>query len=75
MSIESEKERLSQQETLELLRRRMALTEMVTVCYSEQDNGGHYAIYCALLPAADRASLGQLPVGSFPRGSNAGRIG
>ena len=52
MSIEPEKERLSQSETLQDLLRPIGPTEMVTVCSTTQaSDGGHHAIYCALIPS------------------------
>lgn len=51
MKAESEKERLSQQETLEHLLREIDPTDMVRVYHSAHNGEGHYGIYCALIPA------------------------
>lgn len=52
MSVESEREWLSQRKTLQSLLRPIRLTEMVTVSGTTQTgDGGHHAIHCALIPS------------------------
>lgn len=51
MSIESERERLSQARTLADLRHKIALTEMVTIYQSDADRTQNHGIYCALIPS------------------------
>lgn len=50
MSIESERQRLSQSETLRELLRQIGPAEMVTVYSTTYPDGGHRAIYCVLIP-------------------------
>ncbi|MCY3708966.1 MAG: hypothetical protein OXG26_08720 [Caldilineaceae bacterium] len=52
MNIESERERLSQEKTLECLRRELKPTDMVTVYRSDRNGPSIQFIYCALLPSA-----------------------
>ncbi|MCW5775871.1 MAG: hypothetical protein KIS87_05430 [Phycisphaeraceae bacterium] len=52
MTVQADKERLSQARTLARLRRDLDLTEMVTV-YQSDDRGPHsHGIYCALVPSS-----------------------
>jgi hypothetical protein len=51
MSIESERERLSQAMTLADLHHEIALTEMVPVYLSDVDRKHNHGIYCALIPS------------------------
>ncbi len=50
MSIDADRERLSQAKTLELLRRDPPLEELVTVYQSDADSFHKTYIYCALIP-------------------------
>ena len=52
MSIAEERERLSQRKTLQDLQRHIGAAEMVTVCSTTYPDGGHHAIYCALIPSS-----------------------
>lgn len=52
MSIDVDRDRLSQAELLEWLRRDLKLTEMVTVYLSESKDSYNHFIYCALIPYA-----------------------
>ena len=52
MNTETERERLSQRETLQDLLRPIRITEMVTVYSTTRaSDGGHHGIYCALIPS------------------------
>ena len=51
MSIESERERLSQKKRLECLQRELKATEMVTMYRSDRGEHFHRGIYCALIPS------------------------
>lgn len=51
MSIDTDKERLSQAELLEWLRRDLTLTDMITVYLSDSKDSYHRGIYCALIPS------------------------
>lgn len=51
MNIESERERLSQRDTLQDLLRPIGPTEMVTVYSTAFDDDDRHAIYCALIPS------------------------
>ena len=51
MSINLDRERLSQAERLECLQRDLKMTEMVTVYLSDHRESYDYGIYCALIPA------------------------
>ena len=51
MSIDLDRERLSQTRMLEWLQRDLKMTEMVTVYLSDNRESYDYGIYCALIPA------------------------
>jgi hypothetical protein len=51
MSVDMDRQRLSQTKILEGLRREIQLTEMVTVYLSASDNSHNYGTYCALIPS------------------------
>ena len=52
MNTETERERLSQRQTIQDLLRPIGLTEMVTVSgTTPAGDGGHHAIHCALIPS------------------------
>ncbi len=50
MSIESDRERLSQTKMLEWLQRDLQMTDMVTLYLSDKEGGYDHGIYCALIP-------------------------
>ena len=50
MSIELERNRLSQTKTLKVLKRDLSLTEMLTVYFSDSEDPHNYGIYCVLIP-------------------------
>ena len=55
MSIESDRERLSQAKRLEWLQRGFQMTELIDVCFSSSksensDSASSIVIYCALIP-------------------------
>jgi hypothetical protein len=52
MSIDVDRDRLSQAKILECLRRDLKLTEMVTVYLSDSKDSHNHFIYCALIPSA-----------------------
>ncbi|MYB59010.1 MAG: hypothetical protein F4X51_21745 [Gemmatimonadetes bacterium] len=52
MSIDLDRERLSQTRMLEWLQRDLKMTEMVTVYLSDHRESHNYGIYCALIPSA-----------------------
>ena len=51
MSIEQERNRLAQTETLARLRRNMSTAEMLTVCLERSNDAYSHGIYCALIPS------------------------
>lgn len=51
MSIESDRERLSQAKMLEWLQRDLQMTDMVTLYLSSKKGGHDHGIYCALIPS------------------------
>jgi hypothetical protein len=51
MSIDVDRERLSQTKMLEWLRRDLQLADMVTVYLSDSEDPHDYGIYCALIPS------------------------
>ena len=51
MSIESDRERLSQAKMLEWLQRGLQMTDMVPLYLSDKEGGRDHVIYCALIPS------------------------
>lgn len=51
MSIESDRERLSQAKMLEWLQRGLQMTDMVPLYLSDKERGRDHVIYCALIPS------------------------
>ena len=51
MSIESDRERLSQAKMLEWLQRDLQVTDMVPLYLSDKEGGHDHGIYCALIPS------------------------
>lgn len=51
MSIESDRERLSQVKMLEWLQRGLQMTDMVPLYLSDKEEGRDHVIYCALIPS------------------------
>lgn len=69
MSAETEKARLSQQETLDCLLRPIGPAEMVTVCHSSRKDDEHCGIYCALIPSEKIEQALSRPEWDLRRGS------
>lgn len=51
MSIDLDRERLSQAERLKWLQRKLQMTEMITVYLSDREGSHDYDVYCALIPS------------------------
>jgi len=52
MSIDKDRDRLSQGKMLEWLRREPPLKELLTVCHSKRKYPSNHGIYCALIPSS-----------------------
>ena len=53
MSIEADRRRLSQVETLQFIQCNLQMTEMIDVYFSDTTTNHHYGVYCALIPAGE----------------------
>jgi hypothetical protein len=68
MSIDVDRDRLSQAKILEWLRRDLKLTEMVTVYLSDSKDSHNHFIYCALIPCAQIERVLSSPFWDFSYG-------
>lgn len=68
MSIDVDRDRLSQAKTLERLRCDLKLTEMVTVYLSDSKDSQNHGIYCALIPFAQMERVLSRPSWDFSHG-------
>jgi len=69
MSIESDRERLSQAKMLEWLQRDLQVTDMVTLYLSDKEGGRDHVIYCALIPSGQIEEILSSPSWDFMLGT------
>ena len=69
MSIESDRERLSQAKMLEWLQRDLQMTDMVTLYLSDKEGGHDHGIYCALIPSGRIEEILSSPSWDFMLGT------
>lgn len=69
MSIESDRERLSQAKMLEWLQRDLQVTDMVTLYRSDKEGGRDHVIYCALIPSGQIEEILSSPSWDFMLGT------